>query len=106
MITFKRWYDVPHNFEGQCYVVADQTTLWLKNNKVRHKENEPAIIHDNRTKYWLINNQYHRLDGPAIEMNDYDTKLYYINNKRLTTEDYWNHPLVIEYKLKHILETC
>jgi len=103
--TFETTSCIPFDFEGECYL-WQHSRRWYKKGKLLHRENGPAVEFDNGTKYWLINNQYHRLDGPAIEMNDYDTKLYYINNKRLTTEDYWNHPLVIEYKLKHILETC
>jgi hypothetical protein len=35
-----------------------------------HREDGPAIIHDNGTKEWFIHGLRHRIDGPAIEYSD------------------------------------
>lgn len=51
---------------------------------------------------WFYNNKAHNICGPfqifGLERH------YCINDKRLSEEEYWKHPLVLEHKLNKILE--
>lgn len=108
MQLFDSWIEIPHNFEGECFVKCWSETYWLLKNRIIHKDDGPAIIYDDgRSQIWYCNNQKHRVDGPAgIFKNSFKKKDYYefwIFGKEYREQDYWNHPLVVEYKLKQII---
>lgn len=46
----------------------------------------------------------HRLNGPAVIYNNFyiNDEEYWIDNKELTKQEFFNHPLVIEYQLSSI----
>lgn len=47
----------------------------------------------------------HRLDGPAIVGKMVGGKdQYWIDGHEISEVEYWNHPLVIEYRLENILK--
>lgn len=46
--------------------------------------------------------RYHRLDGPAVSLGDL-IEWHYIHGKPYGKEDYWRHPLVVEYNLQRII---
>ena len=64
-----------------------------------HRENNPAIAYADGEQRWYKNGKYHRLDGPAEVYADGEQR-WWINDESYSEEDYWNHPLVIEYKIK------
>lgn len=78
----------------------DCTEYWyyktLPNVRVAHNEGAPAFIHKNGDKSYYYEGQLHRLDGPAVE--DQLGVVFYIEDTRLSEEDYWKHPKVIQYK--------
>jgi len=102
MISFKKWRNIPNNFEGECYIVESEARCWIKDG-MEHREDGPSFIADNGTKNWIQYNLYHRLDGPAVE-NPNGTVEYCINDKHYSEVEYWNHPLVLHYRLNKILE--
>lgn len=120
MNTFKSWDDVPENFTGQCWLALPNQHIieyWIKPGKIIYREDGPSVItiRENTTmKYWIQNfrvgqPRYHRLDGPAVlkeSQSEPIIKYFYINGCPIhKEEDYWNHPLVIQYKLDEILQT-
>lgn len=102
MRKFKDWDAIPNKFEGHCYVKSWEAQYWIKKGKILHREDGPAAVFDNGDKTWVINDAFHRLDGPA--MFSEDEIIYFIQGQRIYNEtDYWNHPMVVEYKLNQIL---
>ena len=87
MKTFYSWSEVPSGFDGHCYIILERGHFYMKS-KGR--------------KYGFIN--YHRLYGPAVQYDDGRYKAWYIEGKEYTEEQFWNHPSVIENKLKEILK--
>lgn len=105
MNVFKRWDDIPDDFEGQCYIEKSQDEYWLIKKRISHREDGPAIIYSHGTQVWYQNNLIHRLDGPVmIFAKNSDRNVFYIHNVSYNEEKFWNHPLVIEHKLNKILE--
>lgn len=101
MLVFDKWSDAPINFLGECYVLENKCRY------VSRMESENLIsvrFYDDGTKAWLINGRRHRIDGPAYVNIKSDFNLFFVEGKEYTKEDYWNHPLVVEYKLKSILD--
>lgn len=43
---FKQWRSVPDDFLGECYIQDINQIFWLKPNKVYHRINGPAVIHE------------------------------------------------------------
>jgi len=52
----------------------------------------------------LFDFKKHRLNGPAVIYNNFyiNDEEYWIDNKELTKQEFFNHPLVIEYQLSSI----
>lgn len=102
--SFKNWSTIPEDFEGDCCFNDREVECSLKKGKLFHNPNGPAYkkLYDNYTQ-WRLNNMRHRLNGPAIYGNDDDDE-YWIFDIKYTTERYWSHPLVIQYKLHEILK--
>lgn len=84
MKRFVNWLQVPTHFVGHCYVVENNMECWLNGIGAMHPHG------------------YHRLDGPATIYSS-GNKGFWINDCSFSEKDYWNHPLVIEAKLKTIL---
>ena len=55
--------------------------------------------------YRAYDKQLHRLDGPAIEFA-YGDKFWYIDGKRLTEEDFDNHPKRVSSSPADQLQQC
>lgn len=73
--------DVPFDFEGRCSVSVDEAEYCFIKGKICH-----------------------RLDGPAITSKSLLFSYYFINDIEYSEKQYWNHPLVVEYKLNKILK--
>jgi hypothetical protein len=52
---------------------------WYKDGKL-HREDGPAIDHNDGYREWWVDGKLHRIDGPAIEYEDGD-RYWYINGK-------------------------
>jgi len=103
MKRFDCWLDVPDDFEGCCYICSLKGHYWIKPGKKFHCETGPAVIWDSGSRFFFVNNKRHRINGAAIELCDGE-KEYYIHGKQYFSElEYWNHPLVVEYKLNSII---
>jgi len=134
MINFKSWNTIPKEFIGNCIVENKDSfsRFWLKQGKILHRENGPAMIYDhcdnnNSNHQWWINGERHRLDGPAVvsasqhilcewwvegmrhrldgpaHISSFEEK-YYINNVQYSIEDYMKHPLTIKFTMNSILD--
>lgn len=68
-----------------------------------HREDEPAIIFVSGDKLWYLNGMRHRLDGPAVELKT-GLKEWFIEGVEMAERVFNNHPLVVAYKEKQILE--
>lgn len=79
-ITFQSERDVPYDFNGCCFLLDNNSILYLKNRKY-HRVDGPAIEYANGRKEWWLNGNRHRLDGPAIDYGDNigDRKEWYVN---------------------------
>lgn len=94
--------DVPC-IAGNFYVEDMQEEIWTDDKGRYHKDDGPAIIHQEYVRY-IIHGIHHRIGGPAVECRKF-TMLdeYYINDRLLLQKEYWSHPWVVEYKLSKIL---
>ena len=104
-IIFTSWDCIPNDFKGQCFTQHEigEAEYWLEPFKIRHCETGPAVIWDSGSRFFFVNNKRHRINGAAIELCDGE-KEYYIHGKQYFSElEYWNHPLVVEYKLNSII---
>jgi len=62
-----------------------------------------SIIFTSGMLRWFYNGKAHNICGPYEIFHLYETS-YSINNELCSEEQYWKHPLVVEYKLNRILE--
>lgn len=60
-------------------IKKDDTTEWFLNDEW-HREDGPAVEHDDGKKEWWLSGKLHRVDGPAIEEQNGD-KLWYMHGK-------------------------
>lgn len=62
------------------------------------------VVHHNKKSMGYT---FHKLDGPSRIWLDKDgvikDKEFYIHSYHVREEVYWNHPLVVEHRLNHIL---
>lgn len=85
--------------DGKCQSINDKPSYietWAQDNNL--------II---QTK-WYENDLVHRIGGPANLIYNFSTdylySFYSLHDITLKSEEYWDHPLVNEYKLKKIIE--
>jgi len=85
--------------DGKCQSINDKPSFietWTQDNNL--------II---QTK-WYENDLVHRIGGPANLIYNFSTdylySFYSLHDITLKSEEYWDHPLVNEYKLKKIIE--
>jgi hypothetical protein len=78
--------------------VVDSGYKELRNEDGRlHCLDSPAIEWSTGLKMWCVNGKLHRFNGPAIERHEY--REWYVDGKKLTKEQFDQHPLVIFYRL-------
>lgn len=82
--------------------VSKYATRWYNEMGKLHREDGPAVEHNDGTKSWWINGQRHREDGPAIEWFD-ETKSWYINGKQLTEEEFNKRNSIPEYTMEELV---
>jgi len=86
------------------YYYKDDSVLdYHDPNRQLHREDGPAVEYEDGSKVWFIDGKKHRVDGPAIEHADGD-KWWYIDSRRLTAEQFNNHPKVQNYRFQLLLE--
>ena len=81
MMKFKKYEDIPDEYEGMCIIEFSGCMCWLKQGRL------------------------HRIGGPARIYFETNAVEYYINGQYFSLfkmNQYWNHPLVVEEKLKRI----
>ena len=94
--------DMPENFTGLAYLTLGEGRFWFKNGKI-HREDGPARIDDDGDTYWYKEEKNHRVNGPARIWTTKNINYYFINGDYLEEEEYWCHPLVVEYKVHRII---
>lgn len=83
------------------------TEYWFKQGKL-HKEDGPAFHQKMFSHHyeWYVDGKLHKLDGPACFRIYCGYELpgsYYIDGVHYSKEqEYWNHPKVIEHRIKQI----
>lgn len=105
MKIFEEIHNVPEDFEGHCLIKSSGNQYWFKKGRASHREDGPAVIWADGDEYWWCNNLIHRIGGPAglIETEDEQEHQFWIHGFPYEEEDYWNHPLLIEFKLNNII---
>jgi len=94
--------DIREDYVGWVYNGNFSSIEHIVNRKT-HREDGPAST-TGRIFYWYQNNLLHRLDGPArIDPYHPEYDEYYINDEKYTRQEFWEHPLVLEYKLNKII---
>ena len=93
--------DVPNTFTGKCYIASSESVVYLKQGN-KHREDGPAVKNSDATEWWFEGAR-HRLDGPAVVFQGIKGTYCFINGNPIIEEEYWNHPLVIQYKLNAIV---
>lgn len=83
---FHGFSEIPTDYEGACYITELETIFYLKDQFTRHRLDGPAVL-------------YSFVDGTIAEFGDE----FWVDGTCYTEEEYWNHPLVVEEKLKSIL---
>jgi len=112
MINFKSWNTIPKEFIGNCIVENKDSfsRFWLKQGKILHRENGPALIYDcvdkNKSNHqWWINGERHRLDGPAVFWHKINVCHYYVDGECFyNKKEFLKHPKVILNKLNKIIK--
>lgn len=113
MDIFENADKIPVGYSGHCYVEKDGAQYWILNKDSScsyrlHREDGPATVYDNGSWVWTRYDKLHRIGGPACKIKtdngiEYEYE-YWIDGQKYTEEQYWNHPLIVEYKFKSILE--
>lgn len=88
-----------------CQESDNIVVIFMKNGCIC-RDDAPSKIYPNSYEYCVSNNhEWHRIDGPAHVWLDGDEvkQSYWIDDQPHTEEQYWNHPLVIQHKLKQIV---
>ena len=67
-------------FKSIC-IIEFGDKIWYNDKGQKHREDGPAIEHENESKEWWLNGKRHREDGPAIEYSN-GAKEWWFNNKR------------------------
>ena len=91
------------SYPGVVYIVPYQRLYFLVEGNLFHKTDGPAMI-ANYGETWYENHSRHRIGGPGFISYTKDEKKYFINDKSFTEQDYWNHPLNVQHKLKFMEE--
>ena len=68
-----------HRDDGPAIIHQDGTQSWYRNG-LPHRDDGPAAIYPDGTQQWYRNGKLHRDDGPAIIYPD-GTKYWYLNDK-------------------------
>ena len=101
------------NFTGTTVNKHDKAMSYYVNGQL-HREEGPASEYwfqenvplRDREGHWYKHGKLHRLDGPAVNFHSPgDEDDFYIEGQLLEPCAFWNHPLVVEEKLKRIFET-
>ena len=70
-----------------CKTYPDGYKAWYLNGKL-HKEDGPAVEHDNGYKAWYLNDRCHREDGPAVEYAS-GYKEWWLNGKNYSEPNFY-----------------
>ena len=79
-------------------ITLDTQTLWIKRDNqhiifMPHREDGPAIEHNNGDREWYLDGELHRDGGPAIEYQDGEQYWYHYGElrrvKREGLDQYW-----------------
>ena len=81
--------------------VYSDSTVWYNLKDQLHREDGPAVNHENCYKAYSINDKLHREDGPAVEYAN-GSKYYYIDGKELTEDEFNNINKSCENKIIEI----
>lgn len=94
--------DIPEDYVGWVFNLNFSFVEHIVNRKV-HRKDGPSST-SGRVFYWYQNDMLHRLDGPS-RFDPYHPEYdeYHIKDEEYTRQEYWNHPLVLEYKLNKII---
>lgn len=85
--TYFSWREIPDTFVGRCYISDEQVYCWIAGKQKFHRLTGPALVYlDVRFKHKKV---------AYVE--------YWINDKQYSQLEFFDHPLVIENKLKSIL---
>ena len=87
-IGTKRWYlnGKRHREDGPAILHQNGDKYWYLNDEL-HREDGPAVIYANGDKFWYLNGKCHREDGPAIVCAN-GNKLWYLNDKLITEAEH------------------
>lgn len=98
-ISCKTSYESVYDKKYTGWVSYDEYFFYLTKG-IHDRAGKPASINkDNGKLTWIKNGNYHRLDGPATEEG-----WFYVEGVKYSEQEYWNHPMVVKYKLEKILE--
>ena len=89
-----------HREDGPAIEWANGNKEWYLNGQ-RHREDGPARVYADGTKSWYINGQRHREDGPAIEYVS-GHKVWFLNDKRYSEQEF--NDFLLKKRLQKILE--
>jgi hypothetical protein len=60
-------------------IFENGTKRWYNDNRLRHREDGPAVQYKSGTNFWYINGKLHRINGPAVD--DIHYKKWFVNGK-------------------------
>jgi hypothetical protein len=81
--------------------IGKNSKEWRLPNGELHREDGPAMEHNNGYKFWYINDLLHREDGPAV-VHPSGSKSWYLNNINYTEQE---HKFKMrDRKLKELLQ--
>ena len=102
VLDYRDWDKELHKEDGPAIEHEDGSASWYIDGK-QHRVDGPAVEYANGSKEWYIDGKLHRVDGPAIEFADGE-KWWFIDDRHLTEEQFDNHPKVQHYRFQLLLE--
>lgn len=94
--------NILHREDGPAIIHNDGYQAWYMDDE-RHREDGPAVIFPSGSKNWYINGVLHRLDGPAIETCNHN-QTWYIHGIRYLKQEFDKHPLVLQYQANIVIK--
>jgi hypothetical protein len=85
--------------DSRCVIDAQGNKCWFNERGQLHRLDGPAIEWWDGLTSWWVNGHRHRLEGPAIE-DDTGVRRWWVMDKKLTQEEFEQHPLVVFHRLR------
>lgn len=100
MEVFENSGEIPIKYTGVCFIRSLNEEHHYLNGEY-HRLDGPSVRHMWGSEWWHLNGKVHRVGGPAIKTAHKEQ--FCLFGLEYSEQEYWKHPLLIEYKLNKLL---